>query len=223
MRYLALILLCAFAASAQVADGITTTVNRTVTVTPDEGDFVVVVSTSLDTTQDQVTQSFHDAGIQNLTMTGVAAGLSVPVYQPVNGTTPNPSQLFYQIAFTTTPAALAGYSKKLDAMRASLPSTLTSLQYNAALNASQSAVDTAHQATLPLLLQDARTKAQALATAASLKLGSITGVSESNYGAVGGVSVPYAVISGVLGPFSSSATGSGTQFTFYATVKFGAQ
>lgn len=226
MRYLALISLFAFAASAQVADGITTLVSRTVSIAPDEGDFVVLVSTSLDTTQDQVTQVFHDAGIQNLNVTGVAAGLNgVPIYDPMTGV-PQPngaSQLFYQISFTTAPAALSSYTKKLDAMRAKFPNGLMSLQYNAALNASQSAVDASHQATLPLLLQDARTKAQALATAANLKLGAITGVSESNYGAVGGISAPYAVISGVLGSFSSPGTNASTQYTFYATVKFAAQ
>lgn len=224
MRFLSLIMLFAFAASAQVADGITTLVSRSVNVTPDEADFAVLVSTSLDTNQDQVTQVFHDAGIQNLTVTGVAAGLNGAVYQTVGGTTASPSQLLYQISFTTAPPALAAYSKKLDAMRASLPSAFTSLQYNAALSASQGAVDTAHQTTLPVLLQDARIKAQALATVASLKLGAITGISESNYGAVGGISVPtYAILSGVLSSFSSSSTSAGTQYTFYATVKFAAQ
>jgi hypothetical protein len=55
---------------------------------------------------------------------------------------------------------LSGYAKKLDAMRGS---GILSLQYSATLSASQAAVDAAHQTTLPLLLQDARSKAQALA------------------------------------------------------------
>jgi hypothetical protein len=187
---------------------------------------VVGVSTTLDTTQDQVTQIFHDAGIQNLTVTGVAAGFNgATIYDPSTGVSQpiGASQLFYQIAFTTAPAALAGYTKKLDAMRASLPSALASLQYNAALNASQAAVDAAHQTALPQLLQDARTKAQALATATGLKLGGITGVTEANYGAMGGISIPYAVITGTISSFSSSGTTASTQYTFYATVRFAVQ
>jgi hypothetical protein len=95
VRYLALISVFAFAASAQVSDGITTTVSRTVNIAPDEADFVAVVSTSLDTTQEQVTQAFHDAGIQNLTVTGVAAGGSGAIYLTVDGDMANnsPSQL----------------------------------------------------------------------------------------------------------------------------------
>ena len=227
MRHLALILLFVFAASAQVPDGITTTVSRTINITPDEADFVVGVSTTLDTTQDQVTQIFHDAGIQNLTVTSVAAGFNgATIYDPSTGVSQpiGASQLFYQIAFTTAPAALAGYTKKLDAMRASLPGALASLQYNAALNASQAAVDAAHQTALPQLLQDARSKAQALATAAGLKLGGITGVTETNYGAVNVVSSPqFVVISGVAGSFSSPGTTASTQYTFYATVRFAVQ
>ena len=219
MRYLALISLLAFAASAQVSDGVTTTVSRTVNIAADEADFVALISTTLDTTQQQVTQVFQDAGIQNLTVTGVAAGPNNSTYPP-----PAESQLFYQIAFTTAPAALAGYTKKLDAMRASLPGALASLQYNAALNASQAAVDAAHQTVLPQLLQDARSKAQALATAAGLKLGGITGVTETNYGAVNVVSSPqFVVISGVAGSFSSPGTTASTQYTFYATVRFAVQ
>ena len=93
----------------------------------------------------------------------------------------------------------------------------------AALNASQAAVDAAHQTALPQLLQDARTKAQALATATGLKLGGITGVTEANYGAVGGISIPYAVITGTISSFSSSGTTASTQYTFYATVRFAVQ
>jgi hypothetical protein len=220
MKYLALILAFAFTASAQVSDGITTSVSRTVNIVPDEADFVVSVSTSLDTTQDQMTQVFHDAGIQNLTVTGVGAGLN-GIFNPARN--PIASQLFYQITFTTSPAALTGYTKKLDAMNANLPSALTSLQYSATLNASQTAEDAVHLTTLPQLLQDARSKAQTLATAAGLKVGAITGVTESSYGAAGGIGLSaFLSVSGPIGSFSPSG-GSGTQYTFYATVKFAVQ
>jgi hypothetical protein len=215
MKLLALLLCSGLAAFAQVADGITTVVSRTVNIVPDEADFVVAVSTALDTTQDQVVQAFHDAGVQNLTVTGVAAGPNNATYPP-SGI----SLLYYQITFTTAPAALTSYAKKMDAMGGKLPGGLSSLQYSAALNASQVAVDAAHQTTLALLLQDARTKAQAIATAAGLKLGGIAGVSESN-SAVGYLASPQFV--NISATFSSSNIPSNTAATFYATVKFAAQ
>jgi len=213
MRYLALITLLTTAAFAQVSDGITTSVSRTVNITPDEAAFTVVVNTTLDTTQDQVVQAFHDAGIQNLAVIAVGVFQAYPSGRTAAG------QSAYQVSFTTAPAALASYSKKLDAMNSALPDGFTSVQYSAALNASQSAVDTAHQAVLPQLLRDAQTRAQALAGASGLKLGPITGITESN-NSVGVLSVIQASFAGT---FSSSNGSSGTQYIFYATVKFAAQ
>jgi uncharacterized protein YggE len=210
MRRLPLILLFTFTALAQVPNGIVTQVSRTVSITPDEADFSVSVTTTLDTTQDQVTQAFHDAGIPNLTVTGLATG-SNP-FQSTRG--PIMSVLFYQVAITTTPAALTSYTKKLDVMNATLPSGILSLQYGAALNASQTVMDAAHQAVLPQLLQDARTKAQALATVAGLKLGAITGVTDSTNG--GGQYI-------IQDAFYFSNAPNSTSATFSATVKFAAQ
>ena len=128
MRFVSLILLSTCAAFAQFNDGITTSVTRSVAIAPDEADFTVVVSTSLDTTQQQVTQVFQDAGIQNSNVTSVAAGLNGSVFPP-----PTDSQIFYQIAFTAAPTALKDISKKLDALRSNLPAALSSLQYTATM------------------------------------------------------------------------------------------
>jgi hypothetical protein len=215
MRPLALIFLFAAASFAQV-DGIVTTVTRTVTLAPDEADFIVVVSTTLDTSQQQVQQIFQDAGVQNLTVSGVAAGPNNSAYPP-----PADSQLFYQIAFITAPAAIKDFAKKLDAMRATLPNGLASLQFSASLNASQTAVEAAHQTALPQLLQDARTKSQALASAAGLKLGAITGITESNYGATPAYIGQWFSVAGFIS--SAPNATAGTQYTFYASVKFAVQ
>jgi uncharacterized protein YggE len=116
---------------------------------------------------------------------------------------------------------LANYSQKLDSLNTKLPAGFMNLQYSAVLSASQSAIDAAHQTTLPQLLTDAKTKAQALAAASGLKLGAITGITESSNAPVG---VPYAVaLLGVISSFSSSNGSAGTQYTFYATVKFASQ
>jgi hypothetical protein len=215
MRAFSAILLLASAAFAQANNGVVTSVSRSVAVTPDEGDFVVVVTTALSTTQQQIIGVFQEAGIQNLNVVGQAAGTNTSTYPP-----PSDSQLFYQITFTVAPPAMPEYARKLDALRAKLPGTITGLQYAAALNASQTAVETAHQAALPQLIADARAKAQLLATAAGLRLGAIQGVAESSYGTQVLSGTWYNLPSFAVGTISSSAGSGGTQFTFYASVTF---
>jgi uncharacterized protein YggE len=217
MRCAALILLAAAAAFGQVSDGLTVSVSRTVTVPPDEADFTVMVTTSLDTTQSQVTQALQDLGISNPVVTVVVAGANTYAYPQ----TPD-SQLYYMVTFTTVPSAMVSVSKKLDAFRASPPAGFLAAQYTAALNAGSAAVAAAHDATLPKLLADAQSRAGTLAAAAGLKVGGIMGVSEFS-AAVYGYSVPVAYItSGVLSSANTTGTG-GTQYTFSATVKFAAQ
>ncbi|HEY2015225.1 MAG TPA: hypothetical protein VGH38_17065 [Bryobacteraceae bacterium] len=215
MRLPGLILLLGVSAWAQVAsDGVVTNVSRIVNIAPDEADFSVIVSGPLDTTQQQVTQIFLDSGIANPAVVSVAAGQNSFSYPP-----PTDSQMFYQIAFTAAPSALAGFAKKLDALRANLPPGLTGIQYTASLNASPAAVSAARQSVAAQLLADARSKAQSLATAASLTLGAIQGISETSYGTTGILtSLTTNVGAGVSS--STSVGGSGTQYTFYASVKF---
>jgi uncharacterized protein YggE len=218
MRQAALICVFAAAAFAQVPDGLTVSVSRIVSVPPDEADFSVNVTTSLDTTQAQVTQALQDLGISNaLVLTVVVGDAGSYASQQV----PN-SQLYYLVSFTTAPSAMVNVSKKLDAFKASPPAGFVTAQYTASLNASSAAVSAAHDATLPKLLADAQSKAGTLAAAAGLKVGGITGVSDFS-SVVYGYSAPAAYItSGVLSSANTNGT-SGTQFSFSATVKFAAQ
>ena len=63
MRLLSLLFLSAFLAFAQLsADGVATSVTRTVTLTADQADFSVVAGAALGTTQQQITQILLDAG-----------------------------------------------------------------------------------------------------------------------------------------------------------------
>jgi len=66
MRLGTLFLLFAFAAFAQLTDGVATSVTRTVTLTADEADFSIVAGAALGTTQQQVAQIFLDAGVSGL-------------------------------------------------------------------------------------------------------------------------------------------------------------
>jgi uncharacterized protein YggE len=213
MRYLYLIPLLACVAFAQSTNGIVTSVSRTVNVTPDEGDFIVLATTTLDTTQQQVVEILRGIGVQNLNIVGLAVGPNTSSYPPVNE-----SQLYYQITFVVAPTAMKDYAKRLDAMRASPPAEITSLQYGATLNASSAAVETTRQNLLPQLISEAKTKAQSLAAAGGLKLGPVQGISESSY-ALGGVPMAWFSVPSFISSQASSS--SGAQFTFYTTVTFG--
>src|SRR5438477_10764250 len=93
MKSLSLFLFLASLASAQFADGITTTVNRSISLTADEAAFSVDVRAGLDTTQQQVTQIFLDAGIANISVTGIALGQS---YDYSKSPPAAQTELFYQ-------------------------------------------------------------------------------------------------------------------------------
>lgn len=217
MRLMCLFILLAAAAAAQGVDGVTLTVSRPANVAPDQAEFYAVITTALDITQQQVAQALNDAGVPNPVVTTVAIASNTYSYPPTNT-----SQLYFQVAFTTAPAAMKDIAKKLDALRAVPPAGFNTVQYGAALTVSQAAIDAAHQTALPLLIAEARTKAQALASAAGLKLGAITGISEYGYGAgypIGGVGIA----SAVLGSISSSSLSTGNQYTFNATLKFAVQ
>jgi uncharacterized protein YggE len=73
---------------------------------------------------------------------------------------------------------------------------------------------------LPQLIAEARAKAQSLAETAGVKLGTVVGLSENAYG-YGAPAGGY-LTSGLFHGNSSSGS-SGTQYTFYAMVKFATQ
>jgi hypothetical protein len=218
MRLLSLFSLFAFTACAQLtADGVSTSVTRTVTLTADEADFTILAAAGLDTTQQQITQIFLDAGVSGLSLTGTSLSQN---YDYSTNLAVNQTQVLYQFTFSVPAAGLKDAAKIMETLRLKPPALLKSFQYSATLNASQATVDAMRQTLLPQLLADAQKKAQALAAAAGLKLGAVKGVSDS-YSTNG---YPYASLISSLqyvGGFSSSGVaGSGTQFIFSANVTF---
>lgn len=192
MRLVSLIMLVTCAAYAQLTDGVATSVTRTVLLTADEADFSLSASANRDTTQQQITQVFLDAGISGLTLTGTGVW---PSYDPTIQT-----QVTYQFTFSVPAAGLKDTVKKMDALKTNPPDLLKGLQYSAVLNASPSTVDATRQTLLPQLFAEAQKKAQTLAAVAGLTLGAAKSMSESYY------------------PTGSS---SGTEYTFAAYFSFG--
>ena len=219
MRLVSLLLLSAFAAFAQLTDGVATSVTRTVTLTADSADFSILAGASLDISQQQVAQIFLDAGVSGLTYAGTSLSQSYDY-----STSPYTVQtlIVYQFTFSVPAAGLKDAAKIMEAVRIKPPDPLKSFQYSAALNASPATVEAMRQTLLPQLLGDAQKKAQTLATAAGIKLGAVKGVSES-VSASGSSSVSY-INSTVLTTTSTTSYtsgGSGTQYTFYVSVTYG--
>jgi len=214
MRSIGLIFFCAAAAFAQYNDGISVSVNRTVTLAADEAAFTVLAATGLDTTAEQVMQIFQTAGLPNLSFTGTALG------QTYNYPDAAAVLTVYQLSFTVPAAGLKEAAKKLEVLRLTPPELLKSLQYSASVNAGAATVEASRQTLLPQLLAEARRKAQFLADTAGVKLGAIKGMNETSYGV-------YAMVTSWLSSpllagtgTSSSSNNAGTQYTFYAGVTF---
>src|SRR5256885_1247492 len=136
MRLMCLFILLACAAGAQGTDGLTINVMRQANLAPDQAEFTAVFTTALDTTQQQVTQSLNDLGVSNPVVTAVAIASNTYSYPPSDT-----SQFYFQVTFTTAPAAMKDIAKKLDAFRATPPAGFTTVQYAAALTTSQAAID----------------------------------------------------------------------------------
>jgi uncharacterized protein YggE len=221
MRLLSLFLLFAFTACAQFsADGVATSVSRTVTLTADEADFSIVAGADLGTSQQQIAQIFLDAGVAGLSLSGTSLNQNYDY-----STNPPAIQtlVVYQFTFSVPAAGLKDTAKIMETLRAKPPDLLRSFQYAASLNASQATVDAMHQTLLPQLFADAQKKAQMLASAAGLKLGAVKGVSESYYASgYNGASYIGTQFSSTTGTVTTTTGGSGTQYTFNASVTFSA-
>ncbi len=133
MRQALLVLFFCGAAQAQ-SDGLSASASRTVTFTADEAAFTMLATTTLDGTQQQVKQALQDAGLPNPTVVAVAVGSGNSIPQLVG---PNPSQpaaqIIYQATLTIAAGSVKDAAKNLEALRAKLPPTLTSLQYSVSL------------------------------------------------------------------------------------------
>jgi uncharacterized protein YggE len=218
MRLIGLICAAALAAAAQTADGVTVSVSRSVNIPADQAEFTAVVAVGLDITQQQVAQAFRELGAPNPAVVAVAAGVPSYSYPPVTD-----SQFYYQISFTTAPDGVKDLAKKIDAFRASLPEGYTTVQYSANLTAGAAAVESARKAALPLLVTDARAKAQTLAEVSGVKLGAVLGVSDYSSGLGYAAPAGYILSNFLTSGSYSTSYGSGTQYTFSATVRFAVQ
>jgi hypothetical protein len=173
------------------------------------------VTALLGASTDQVLEIFRNAGVPN------------PLIVYSNGTS------YYTVSFTTPAEAMRQMAQKLDQIRLKRPQAFVGFSYNATLSASESVVQAARADLLPQLIGDARARAQALAAAASLKLGPIQSVNDLNVAPYPGIVITTAVVrDGYIGPAPTlpaqltlllGSSPSGTQSTFTIAVRFNLQ
>ena len=215
MKALVLICVLACAAGAQSNGQIVTSASREVALTPDEANFSVTISGTLDITEQQVLQLLQSAGVQNRTITTTEAASST------YGEDSTAGHSYFAATFTVSPSAMAAVSGKLDALRSKPPAGITGVQYDAKLNVSEQAVSAARQGVLRDLIRDARNKAQSLALASGLRLGAILGSSDASglYLFAGPSLFPTAVVR--AGDFSAPTASGTIRYTFQLSVTFG--
>ena len=207
----------AVAGFAQIGgDGITASVSRTSTLAPDEAAFNVVVSSALGVTRQQISDALQTAGLPASSLTAAVTQANDYSYPP--DVPLPPTQLYYQFSFSAPATDLNTVNQKLEALRGAPPDPLQVVRYQSYLQVSGAAIETERQRVLPLLLADARKRADTLAAAAGLRLGAIAAVNDSSY-------VPAAIsgylISSTVGGFSSSSGSSGgLQPVYTLSVKF---
>lgn len=208
-RLVVLVALCSICAFAQTAlDGITTSASKTITLLPDSAVFTVDVTSASGTTVDQAVAWIKDTGI---TATNLVGAGTTQDYQPVPPGAPPSLRMVHEFQITVPYARVKEMSDKLRAATTVVADAGGSLSYGLNLSASDDALQLARQRILPDLIAELKRRADTLAGAAGLQVGSIQSISDNSY------------ISGMVAysRFVLSSSSSGLQATFQVSAKFG--
>jgi len=182
------------------ANSILVTATKTVALAPTDVSFLINVTVDFSVPVDQVL-AMVDFGltINDVVSIGSYPGSYGPC-GPIAGT-----RMTYGFRLGVPLAKMKETVDKLEKLRKATETGVDLNYSTSAIGPTEAAVADAREKALPGLIADARTKAQSLATAAQLKLGSIQAVSEA-----------YGYPSGYLGAMPPVVT-------FSAVVRFGAQ
>ncbi len=215
-RYLAVFVLLSIRAFAQLpGDGITTSASKTVTLSPDSAIFIVDVSSAAGTTVDQAAAWLRDTGITATNLVGAASTQEFQFSPP--GAAPA-MRMVHEFQITVPYAKIKDMTDKLRAATRVIAAAEGSLAYGLALTASDEAVQLARQRVLPDLIAELKRRADTLAGASGLLVGTIQSISETSY--LSGAIVPRVYSSpGLIGSSSSFVSG-GLQANFSASAKF---
>jgi len=194
-------LLLACAAYAQQlnldANSIVVTTTKSAVLTPTEVTFMITANVDLTLPLSQVLAAV-DFGLTADNLVGVNS-YPMPPYPPYGGV-PTTSRINYTFRLSAPFSNLKDTLDKLEKLRKSADTGIDLSYATATVGPSQAAVQAAHDSALPDLMADAKKRAQAIASAAQLKLGAIQAVSENYYypGGPSGPAQPYVTFSAVV-------------------------
>jgi hypothetical protein len=175
-RPLLLLSLAAVFATAQTANrAMTVTASRTVVLIADEVLFQVAVTASADLAEEQIYEALAPAGITARDLVGSSSsGLRI-------GGPQASTLVAYRCEFESMQPAerLNDTFDRLEALRVALPRGFLNLTYAMSAQASARQAEEARQRLLPVLVDDARRHAAALARAAGVELGPLPTVSDA--------------------------------------------
>ena len=181
------------------ANSIVVTVSRTLVLVPTDATFLINVGADISVPIDQVLAAV-DFGLTTSDIVSINSYGMYPPYVPSA-----PSRVTYVLRLTVAISKVKDTVDKLETLRKTAPTGIDLSYSTSGIGPSQASVDDAHEKALPDLMGDARKRAQAVASAAQLKLGSIQAVNENYYSP-----------NGYNGPVQPVVT-------FSATVRFAAQ
>jgi uncharacterized protein YggE len=201
--WMAMLALCS-PALAQ-SDAISTTVMRTVDLAPDRITFSLAIMTDTDVSLEQVLQAAQSLGL----VTADLRGISSQQFGPG----PNQTRLAYSFEFTAEFSKFKEINDKLAVLRRTLAANASAMEvqiFGITVSPSDGALDQARQGLLAQLFADSRQRAEQLAKAGGVSVGSIVGVSDGFSSAVSGA---------YYGPYGPSGPVS-LRTTFSLTVRY---
>ena len=140
LRITALLLWTGAALFGQFLSGISQSVSRVITVTPDQAAFSVAIDTTSETTIETLLGLLKKVEITGKDLVG--QGTDVLNYPPE-------LQNHYTFSFTVAPGRLLEVAKNLDSLRQDLPAGIRGLQFSAFLGASLGAIESITDSSYP--------------------------------------------------------------------------
>lgn len=216
MRATMLLMILSSVLAAQAPDRtLIETASRTVTLVADEATFAVSATALPDLPQAQVAAALARAGVREEHLIAVETpGQPGLIIRPPGPGLPTAQMITYQFQMTVAGERLKGTLDALEGIRRNLPRGVVNVAFGMAATASDRQVEEARQRVTPLLIEDARRKAEALARAAGVRLGAVRAVNEG-----AGTIIPTGVIRAAAFGLPISVP-SNLRPTFVVTVQF---
>ena len=177
-QFVAVLGFAALAFAQGSPDGVTVTVSRQLPTAPSEAQFLVNVAADATKTLEQVVAVVQPLGISANDLTSVTSypyGGPFPMTGP-----PDPSKVNYLFRLATPAAKIKDTTDRIARIRRDLDTGFDLQQQMIGITPASADLEQARRRVLPELLAEARKRADELAGAASVKIGSVQGMLDTS-------------------------------------------